>query len=222
MFTGSENFTVPGGASTNITNHHAATVTSVELLPVVLCYLEYEYQIDFRMIPLGDIDLRREIQVHSSTGVVARQREREYARRVYSAKVEDRRPNFTVVMYQGNGAEEVWCSFPVIYSLKNFCRNGGRTLPNICLFGESLANFVRQIFNCTQPSQYCSDLWGIKFRWNICYNVSWRCGLRLQCDLSSVPYICIRSCAVSAIHQHLSRFTFCDGVSLCQLCTCAL
>jgi hypothetical protein len=64
------------------------------------------------MIPLGDIDLRHEIQVDRNTGVVGRQRERVCVRRVYSAKVEGRKSNFTVAMYQGNGAEEVyWISF---------------------------------------------------------------------------------------------------------------
>jgi hypothetical protein len=61
------------------------------------------------MIPLGDINLRRQIQVDSGTGVVGCQRERVCVRRVYSAKVEGRRSKFTVVMYEGNGAAEVCC-----------------------------------------------------------------------------------------------------------------
>jgi hypothetical protein len=62
------------------------------------------------MIPLGDIDLQHEIQV--DRGVVGRRRGRGCVRRVYSAKVEGRKSDFTVAMYQGNGAEEVyWISF---------------------------------------------------------------------------------------------------------------
>ncbi|KAJ6462869.1 hypothetical protein C8R45DRAFT_1220397 [Mycena sanguinolenta] len=47
MFSHSRNFTVTGKNLTNITNHYAASS-----LPS-----------DFRMIPMGDIDLRRQIQV---------------------------------------------------------------------------------------------------------------------------------------------------------------
>ncbi|KAJ6555758.1 hypothetical protein B0H19DRAFT_135973 [Mycena capillaripes] len=57
------------------------------------------------MVPLGDIDLQREISI-SSTGVIDRQYERQGVRRVYSASVGGQ--NNTVAMYQGPGAKEEW------------------------------------------------------------------------------------------------------------------
>jgi hypothetical protein len=59
------------------------------------------------MIPLGDIDLRKEIKLNYETGVVNEQYERPRVRRIYSARIEGRNSNVTVAMYQGNGAEEV-------------------------------------------------------------------------------------------------------------------
>ncbi|KAJ7227982.1 hypothetical protein B0H12DRAFT_1328542 [Mycena haematopus] len=91
MFSHSQNFTVTGQNLTNITNNNYTT-------PGVPS--------DFRMIPIGDIDLQREIRLNSYTGVV--DRERACNGRVYSARVEGRKSTLTVAMYQGNGAEEEW------------------------------------------------------------------------------------------------------------------
>ncbi|KAF7340631.1 hypothetical protein MSAN_02135000 [Mycena sanguinolenta] len=92
MFSHSRNFAVRGRNLTNITNNYAAPS-----LPS-----------DFRMIPMGDIDLRHEIRVDNSTGVLNYHRQRAHVRRLYSAKVEGRKSTLTVAMYQGHGAEEKW------------------------------------------------------------------------------------------------------------------
>ncbi|KAJ7237879.1 hypothetical protein B0H12DRAFT_101513 [Mycena haematopus] len=63
-------------------------------------------RIDFRTIPLGDIDLQREIRL--GVNVVDRWRERTSVRRVYAAKIEGRTSDMTVTVYQGNTAEEQW------------------------------------------------------------------------------------------------------------------
>ncbi|KAF7337136.1 hypothetical protein MVEN_02151600 [Mycena venus] len=60
---------------------------------------------DFRRIPLGDIDLLREIHVDYDSGVVDRHARVQVRRRVHSARVEGR--SVTAVVYQGNGADEV-------------------------------------------------------------------------------------------------------------------
>ncbi|KAJ6522065.1 hypothetical protein B0H19DRAFT_1386734 [Mycena capillaripes] len=91
MFSGAQNLTVTGQTLNNITNN---SYTTVPFVPS-----------DFRMIPLGDIDLQREISVNS-TGVVDRQYGRQSVRRVYSAKLGGQ--NTTVAIYQGPGAEEEW------------------------------------------------------------------------------------------------------------------
>ncbi|KAJ6600590.1 hypothetical protein DFH09DRAFT_1303037 [Mycena vulgaris] len=61
---------------------------------------------DFRMIRLGDIDLRREIRLNRRTGVVERQRR--CIRSVYSARIEGRNSDMTVALDQGDGAEEFY------------------------------------------------------------------------------------------------------------------
>jgi hypothetical protein len=61
--------------------------------------------LDFRMIPVGDIDLRREINLNRKTGVVERQRR--CIRSVYTARIDRRKSEMTVVLYHGDKAEEV-------------------------------------------------------------------------------------------------------------------
>ncbi|KAF7337105.1 hypothetical protein MVEN_02148100 [Mycena venus] len=63
---------------------------------------------DFRMIPLGDIDLQHEIRVDYYTGFVEWRREQTRVRRLYSARIEGRKAPATVAIYQGNSAKEEW------------------------------------------------------------------------------------------------------------------
>ncbi|KAJ6512400.1 hypothetical protein C8R45DRAFT_321774 [Mycena sanguinolenta] len=56
---------------------------------------------DFRVIPLGDIDLQREIQLHKRSGVAS-------LRRLHSARVEGKASDVTVAVYQGDRGEEEW------------------------------------------------------------------------------------------------------------------
>ncbi|KAJ6463011.1 hypothetical protein C8R45DRAFT_1026724 [Mycena sanguinolenta] len=62
----------------------------------------------FRTIPLGDIDLQREIQWDSDSGVVS-------LRTLHSAKIEGSVVTRTVAVYHGNAAEQarrILCSQP--------------------------------------------------------------------------------------------------------------
>ncbi|KAJ6462926.1 hypothetical protein C8R45DRAFT_1220423 [Mycena sanguinolenta] len=95
MFSHSQQFTVTGGTFTNVTKNYTAAPS----LPS-----------DFRMIPIGDIDLRHQIRVDECTGVAYSQRQRACVRRVHSgrARIDGRSSKVTVVMYQGNDAEEEW------------------------------------------------------------------------------------------------------------------
>ncbi|KAJ7679303.1 hypothetical protein DFH06DRAFT_1166274 [Mycena polygramma] len=92
IFPGCRGFTVAGGTFTNVTNNYASTP---------------DVPSDFRMIPLGDIDLLREIRLNDWEAIKL-QRERGCVRRVYSAKVDGRKSGTTVALYQGAGAEEKW------------------------------------------------------------------------------------------------------------------
>ncbi|KAJ6526072.1 hypothetical protein B0H19DRAFT_1275926 [Mycena capillaripes] len=95
MFCGSHHFTVAGGAFTNITKNY--TSTSAPIGPS-----------GFRLIPLGDIDLQREILLDHRSGVVNRQQGGRGVRRLYSAKIHGQNSSMTVAIYQGNGAKEEW------------------------------------------------------------------------------------------------------------------
>jgi hypothetical protein len=57
---------------------------------------------------VGDIDLLREIRL-DNTGIAdcRRRHERPRVRRVYTAKIEGRKSDVTVAVYQGMGAQEV-------------------------------------------------------------------------------------------------------------------
>ncbi|KAF7377032.1 hypothetical protein MSAN_00121300 [Mycena sanguinolenta] len=94
IFSYSRKFTVTAETLTNITNHYAAPS-----LPS-----------DFRMIPMGDIDLRHEIRMDKYTGVSYFQRQRACVRRMHSAKaiIASQKSRVTVVIYQGNDAELEW------------------------------------------------------------------------------------------------------------------
>ncbi|KAJ7033804.1 hypothetical protein C8F04DRAFT_1103423 [Mycena alexandri] len=97
IFPGSHHFTVAGGTFKNITKKY---VGAPEVPP------------DFRMIPMGDIDLQREIRVSEvrtdeGSGVIFREA-RGCVRRVYSAKVEGRKADVTVAIYEGEAADEEW------------------------------------------------------------------------------------------------------------------
>ncbi|KAJ7310034.1 hypothetical protein DFH08DRAFT_899188 [Mycena albidolilacea] len=86
VFSGSQHFTVTGGTFTNVTN----TFPTVATVPP-----------DFRVVPFGDLDLQREIQLECAV-------DRHTARRVHCAQVVREICNATVAMYQGDGAEEVY------------------------------------------------------------------------------------------------------------------
>ncbi|KAJ7907939.1 hypothetical protein B0H13DRAFT_2331917 [Mycena leptocephala] len=93
IFSGSLHFTVADGTFNNITKNY----TGAPAIPS-----------DFRIIPLGDIDLQHEILLHQGSALLGRRRERASVRRVYSAIVDGRNALTTVAMYQGPGAEEEW------------------------------------------------------------------------------------------------------------------
>ncbi|KAJ7063807.1 hypothetical protein C8F01DRAFT_35766 [Mycena amicta] len=63
---------------------------------------------DFRKIPLGDINLQRELRVDDQSVSVYRRREHGCVHRVYSARVEGKKADMTVAIFQGENAEEQW------------------------------------------------------------------------------------------------------------------
>ncbi|KAJ7829340.1 hypothetical protein B0H13DRAFT_1916576 [Mycena leptocephala] len=96
IFSGSHHFTVAGGTFKNF-NNVTNNYTSTSIVPS-----------DFRMIPIGDIDLLEEICLNNETGVVGRHHPETRVQRMYSAKIDGGKSGVTVAVYQGNGAEEEW------------------------------------------------------------------------------------------------------------------
>ncbi|KAF8193834.1 hypothetical protein K438DRAFT_1969136 [Mycena galopus ATCC 62051] len=93
FFPKARNFVLSGGTFTSITNN----------------YVNAAIPTDFRTIPLGDIDLQREIRVDYESGVLDfNTHTRRVVRRLYSAKVDRRKPDMTVALYQGDDAEKDW------------------------------------------------------------------------------------------------------------------
>ncbi|KAJ7722018.1 hypothetical protein B0H16DRAFT_1601428 [Mycena metata] len=93
-------FVVSGGQFTNVTNiHNAAPVVRRGDSSPTLRY-ELTHSADFRMIPLGDLDL-------VGGGVVSR-RKSGYTKRVYPARIDGRNSKMTAVMFEGPAAGEAW------------------------------------------------------------------------------------------------------------------
>ncbi|KAJ7062245.1 hypothetical protein C8F01DRAFT_1284711 [Mycena amicta] len=92
FFPRAHDLVITGGSFTSITNisHPEPTIPP-----------------DFRMISLGDLDLRREIRLESTSGMVHRSRVVS-VRRVYSARIHGYRTPMTVAMYQGRNSEKEW------------------------------------------------------------------------------------------------------------------
>ncbi|KAF7344250.1 hypothetical protein MVEN_01716300 [Mycena venus] len=61
---------------------------------------------DFRMIPIGDLNLLREIRHDGGSGVIDRRKRRAPVRRMYTARITGSQSAVTAVMFQGEGAEE--------------------------------------------------------------------------------------------------------------------
>ncbi|KAJ7168878.1 hypothetical protein C8R46DRAFT_1350372 [Mycena filopes] len=140
IFAGSHHFTVAGGTFANTTNTY---VTAPAVPP------------DFRMIPWGDIDLQRELLVNRELGVIGYQCERNCVRRVYSAKVDGRRSDVTVAVYQGDGAEEDWCRDVATYmsirhpNIVQICAGASYGNIHATLFHGDLVPFKHYIAGCS-------------------------------------------------------------------------
>ncbi|KAJ7732307.1 hypothetical protein B0H16DRAFT_1696439 [Mycena metata] len=97
MFAGSQYFSIGGGTFNNTTNNFNPPLAEAP---------------NFRMIPMGDIDLQREVMVNERSGVIDRRPGREHrcVRRMYAAnlKIDGLNTDLTVTMYESDGAEEAW------------------------------------------------------------------------------------------------------------------
>ncbi|KAF7377040.1 hypothetical protein MSAN_00122100 [Mycena sanguinolenta] len=146
MFSHSQQFTVMGGTFTNVTHKNYAAAPS---LPS-----------DFRMIPMGDIDLRHPIRANEHTSVAySRPRERARVRRLYSAQVEGRKSTLTVAMYQGDDAEQEWRSDLAKYmsmrhpNIVQLCGAASSNGIHATIFNDDLIS-LREILDHHQDSHF--------------------------------------------------------------------
>ncbi|KAJ7446347.1 hypothetical protein FB451DRAFT_1567882 [Mycena latifolia] len=96
FFPNSQNLRIQGGVFTSY-------VTNITQVPPSLP------SGDFRMIPMGDIDLRQQIRLDGETRVVDFLGSRRGGvRRMYTAKIAGSKSNMTVALYEGGSAEEAW------------------------------------------------------------------------------------------------------------------
>ncbi|KAK7006324.1 hypothetical protein R3P38DRAFT_3366984 [Favolaschia claudopus] len=104
----------------NLTNYAPAALSAV--------------QFDCRQIPMGDINLQAEIQAVKKFLCTAVSRPSRYSvQKLYSAKLDGKATQYTVAMYQGEGAEERWkkdvsrytaIRHPTILQLYGIARSG--------------------------------------------------------------------------------------------------
>ncbi|KAJ6523861.1 hypothetical protein B0H19DRAFT_647046 [Mycena capillaripes] len=93
FFAGAQHFTIAGGIFNNFTNSCPTT----HLMPS-----------DFRLIPLGDLDLRPKMGLDGRSVAMLRPQGRACMRRIYSARIHGSKPSMTAALYEGDRAEERW------------------------------------------------------------------------------------------------------------------
>ncbi|KAJ7664129.1 hypothetical protein B0H17DRAFT_1092222 [Mycena rosella] len=114
-FSHAHNLNISGGRFVKHIHHTAVPAGTPGKPPVCVSGPSSHAGTDFRVIPVGDLDLRREIRFNSATGVVDR---RMHAARIYGSK-----SKMNVAIYEGDNTEEVclnislaefmhWCYFP--------------------------------------------------------------------------------------------------------------
>ncbi|KAJ6530783.1 hypothetical protein B0H19DRAFT_1384653, partial [Mycena capillaripes] len=93
FFPKSRDFVIEGGIFTSNTTHvsQAPSLSS-----------------DFRMIPLGDIDLQREICLNGDSAIIDCRDGRRYIRKMYTAKINREQADMTVAIWEGENAEDNW------------------------------------------------------------------------------------------------------------------
>ena len=98
-----------GGKFTSVTNINQAAPSAPpgQLRTYPFPHETYPGWLDFRAIPLGDLNLLQEIGVQRGADVVHRKNGGNSVRRMYTARVHGCESNMTVALYQGNGVEDV-------------------------------------------------------------------------------------------------------------------
>ncbi|KAF8146348.1 hypothetical protein K438DRAFT_1990884 [Mycena galopus ATCC 62051] len=88
FFPHARHFTIAGGTYTSHVTQVAPTVRH-----------------DFRMVPLGDLDLLHEIRLEDGPGMITRRRS---TGKLYHVRVDGRASTMTAAVYQGEEGEQAW------------------------------------------------------------------------------------------------------------------
>jgi hypothetical protein len=108
FFPKAKHFVVAGGKFKSVTNIHQAApsappgelkcIPSTEILTLGT---------DFRVIPLGDLNLLHEIRLQRGVDMVSWKNGGNSVRRMYTASIHGCKSKMTVALYQGDDAEDV-------------------------------------------------------------------------------------------------------------------
>ncbi|KAJ7725569.1 hypothetical protein B0H16DRAFT_1471809 [Mycena metata] len=93
FFPQAKHFVVAGGKFKSVTHIHQAAANAPP---------------DFRIIPIGDLNLLHQLELCSGSGVARRRQGRTFVRRMYSAHIQGCKSNMAVTLYQGDGAKDRW------------------------------------------------------------------------------------------------------------------
>ncbi|KAJ7018582.1 hypothetical protein C8F04DRAFT_1198799 [Mycena alexandri] len=93
FFPRAKHFVVAGGKFTSVTHIHQAAANAPP---------------NFRIIPIGDLNLLHQLEPCSGFGVVRRRQGQTFVRRMYSAHIQGCKSNMAVTLYQGDGAKDRW------------------------------------------------------------------------------------------------------------------
>ncbi|KAF8137788.1 hypothetical protein K438DRAFT_734325 [Mycena galopus ATCC 62051] len=168
FFPHARHFTISGGTYTSHVTQVAPTVRH-----------------DFRMIPLGDLDLLHEIRLEDGPGVITRRRS---TGKIYHVHLDGRASTMTAVVYQGKEGEQAWCRELQTYS--------GIRHPNIVqiygvinssglyatIFHDEFISFDRYVDDLTQYSFEEAPITGLYLLYRACYEVKVR-----LCSIGSLP-----------------------------------
>jgi hypothetical protein len=104
---------VAGGKFKSVTHIHQAAANAPSGRQGSHTHINKTYyrRIDFRIIPIGDLNLLHQLELCSGSGAVRRRHGRTFVRRMYSAHIQGCKSNMAVTLYQGDGAKDVCVLF---------------------------------------------------------------------------------------------------------------
>ncbi|KAF8137784.1 hypothetical protein K438DRAFT_1996711 [Mycena galopus ATCC 62051] len=105
FFPHARHFNIAGGTYTSHVTQVAPTVRHGQPLSYNSFISAYLKMRDFRMLPLGDLDLLHEIRLEDGPGMITRQR---LTGKLYHVRLDGRVSTMTAAVYEGDEGEQAW------------------------------------------------------------------------------------------------------------------